>query len=894
MASSHQVISEDTQFGADTKEQSDSPMTSSSENTPQSNMQTDTMKSSWQEIKRSVRTSRKMHAQFANKIPHDFVFVPIPSDSSKPDMFSLSDKQTSSGTRILFLGVLPDQRENTLLYIDVPTQPSPQLLDKPSEWKSALGFFQANSIHADKYSKEEELLRERKRLSVHGITSYQISSDNSQLLFPAAGSLFTLKLSDIGRTEAPEPTEVFTRCSGCRMDPKMSPNDPNLIAFIHENDLWVTNTKSQTEKRLTHTHKGCKNPKDETLSAGVACYIVQEEFDRYTGYWWQPNNPSGQHRILYETVDESEVEISYISNPLGNPGLDTYRYPKAGTPNARVTLRMLEFSTDDEGQISDVVIKKLSEPLSETFPWMEYIVRINWLPSGKGIWAQLLDRKQQKSAVIYIPLCKFERLASEMNNLTSSSPTMDDGANNVESDVEMSDCTMSLPSTSSIKILYEETSDIWINLHDAFHFFHNDPADEVNFIWASEQTGHRHLYHISCQLKKPNRSKRHSTGDLVSNECRSCVSCVTPLTSGEWEVLEHPDSIWVDEVNQNVYFMGLKETVLESHLYVTSYANRQNPARLTNSCAAHSVSMSKDCQLFITVSSSIKELYSAKVYRLSPRPVAAVNLLEPQGLVPDYVPPDLFSFTNSNGDTLHGLYHKPRNMEPDKKYPTVLYIYGGPHVQLVTNSFKGLRYQRLYTLSSLGYVVVAIDGRGSPHRGLQFEGYLKNKMGQVEISDQVEGLQSLAQKCKFIDLSRVAIHGWSYGGYLSLMALAQRPDIFKIAIAGAPVVNWELYDTGYTERYMGMPLTNPEGYLDGSVMKSVNKFPNEPNRLLVVHGLIDENVHFVHTTHLINALVKHCKPYQLQIYPGERHGIRRPDSNEHFEVEVISFLQQYL
>lgn len=238
--------------------------------------------------------------------------------------------------------------------------------------------------------------------------------------------------------------------------------------------------------------------------------------------------------------------------------------------------------------------------------------------------------------------------------------------------------------------------------------------------------------------------------------------------------------------------------------------------------------------------------------------------------------------------------YKPHNLQPGKKYPTVIFIYGGPQVQLVNNRFKGLKYFRLNTLASLGYVVVVIDNRGSCHRGLKFEGAFKYKMGQIEIDDQVEGLHYLASQYDFIDLDRVGIHGWSYGGYLSLMALMQRSDIFRVAIAGAPVTLWIFYDTGYTERYMGHPEHNEQGYYLGSVAMQAEKFPSEPNRLLLLHGFLDENVHFAHTSILLSFLVRAGKPYDLQIYPQERHSIRVPESGEHYELHLLYYLQENL
>lgn len=186
--------------------------------------------------------------------------------------------------------------------------------------------------------------------------------------------------------------------------------------------------------------------------------------------------------------------------------------------------------------------------------------------------------------------------------------------------------------------------------------------------------------------------------------------------------------------------------------------------------------------MFISKYSNQKNPHCVSLYRLTGHEGDAAQrtkefwatILDSAGPLPDYIPPEVFSFESSTGFTLYGMMYKPHNLQPGKKYPTVIFIYGGPQVQLVNNRFKGLKYFRLNTLASLGYVVVVIDNRGSCHRGLKFEGAFKYKMGQIEIDDQVEGLHYLASQYDFIDLDRVGIHGWSYGGYLSLMALMQR------------------------------------------------------------------------------------------------------------------------
>ncbi|PNI74341.1 DPP8 isoform 13, partial [Pan troglodytes] len=300
-------------------------------------------------------------------------------------------------------------------------------------------------------------------------------------------------------------------------------------------------------------------------------------------------------------------------------------------------------------------------------------------------------------------------------------------------------------------------------------------------------------------------------------------------------------------------FEGTKDSPLEHHLYVVSYVNPGEVTRLTDRGYSHSCCISQHCDFFISKYSNQKNPHCVSLYKLSSPeddPTCKTKefwatILDSAGPLPDYTPPEIFSFESTTGFTLYGMLYKPHDLQPGKKYPTVLFIYGGPQ-------------------------------------------------GQIEIDDQVEGLQYLASRYDFIDLDRVGIHGWSYGGYLSLMALMQRSDIFRVAIAGAPVTLWIFYDTGYTERYMGHPDQNEQGYYLGSVAMQAEKFPSEPNRLLLLHGFLDENVHFAHTSILLSFLVRAGKPYDLQIYPQERHSIRVPESGEHYELHLLHYLQENL
>merc|ERR1740123_2420293 len=190
-------------------------------------------------------------------------------------------------------------------------------------------------------------------------------------------------------------------------------------------------------------------------------------------------------------------------------------------------------------------------------------------------------------------------------------------------------------------------------------------------------------------------------------------------------------------------------------------------------------------------------------------------------------------------------------------------------------------------MRSQGVLVLKVDGRGSNRRGLHFEGALKHDMGSVEVDDQVAGVNWCVRQ-GLTDAARVGIYGWSYGGYMSAMCLAKAPDVFKCAVAGGPVTHWDGYDTCYTERYMGLPSKNVDGYKRSSVMEYVDGLKGD---LLLVHGLIDENVHFRHTARLINALIAAQKPYQLLLFPNERHSPRSAKDKEYMEERVWGFIK---
>uniref|UniRef100_A0A7N8YC47 dipeptidyl-peptidase IV n=1 Tax=Mastacembelus armatus TaxID=205130 RepID=A0A7N8YC47_9TELE len=819
-------------------------------------------KHTWDGLRKIIHNSRKSTGVVINKAPHDFQFIQ-------------KDETSPHSHRIYYLGMPYASRENALLYSDIPKKIRKDALLVLS-WKQMLDHFRASPHHGS-FSREEELLRERKRLGVSGITSYDYHRPSGLFLFQANSSLYYCRDGQNNSfiTAPMNPVEIKSQSSGTRMDPKICLGDSNFIGFIRNNDIWVTSIETGEERRLTYCHKGIDNPKEDPKSAGVATFVTQEEFDRFTGYWWSPvareESDGGKTlQILYEEVDESEVEIIHVPSPaLEERKTDVYRYPRAGTQAAGFVF--LQSDVFVLLQIVSTQEKELPVPFTTLFPSAEYITRAGWTKDGQFAWAVMMDRRQQRLQLVLLPPTLFV-------------PANQDEAGRQESLDALSDTVQPF-------IIYQESSDIWINVHDIFHPFIQTKDDEITFIIVNEsKTGFCHLYRITSVIQ---RGRYHWAKDDFKCPVKEEVA----ITSGEWEVLaNHGAKIWVDEGTKVVYFQGTKDSPLEHHLYVVSYDSPGEIVRLTKPGFSHSCSVSPTFDMFVSHYSSLTTAPCVHIYKLNGLDSNPLHK-EPQFWASfpfEVTPPEIFSFTGKSGFELYGMLYKPQNLVAGRKHPTVIFVYGGPQVQLVNNSFKGVKYLRLSTLASLGYVVVVIDGRGSCQRGLKFEGAVKDKMGQVEIEDQVEGLHYIADKYKFVDLSRVAIHGWSYGGFLSLMGLIHKPDIFKVAIAGAPVTLWIAYDTGYTERYLDTPEKNPKGYEACSVALHVDKLPNEPNRLLILHGFLDENVHFFHTNFLVSQLIRAGKPYNLQVYPNERHSIRCPESGEHYEIMLLHFLQQNL
>ena len=414
------------------------------------------------------------------------------------------------------------------------------------------------------------------------------------------------------------------------------------------------------------------------------------------------------------------------------------------------------------------------------------------------------------------------------------------------------------------KIALEETSNTWLNLHDDLHFLKDN-----TFIWASERDGFKHLYHYN------------NNGKLLNQ-----------LTSGSWVVDEIHG---IDESLGKIYYTANTESAIEKQLYSQSINNISQHSKITSQSGWHSISMDDTAHYYIDNMSSTDNPGSSNLYNIKGELLTVLNdnnITKDHPYYPyldSHIKPRFGQLKTADGQALHYSIMMPKGFDPNKKYPVFHFTYGGPHAQVVTNSWGKTMFQYM---AQQGFIVFALDNRGSARRGLKFESALYKHMGGVEIEDQLVGVEYL-KSLDYVDADKIGIFGWSYGGFMTLKAMTHKSsaDTFAIGVAVAPVTDYKLYDTFYTERYMSTPQLNAEGYKTTAVFDDVE---NIKNPLLVIHGMADDNVLFTNSTKLFKAMQDAGILFDSMIYPGAKHGIRGKQSQIHVWKTISQYFIKHL
>jgi dipeptidyl-peptidase-4 len=410
--------------------------------------------------------------------------------------------------------------------------------------------------------------------------------------------------------------------------------------------------------------------------------------------------------------------------------------------------------------------------------------------------------------------------------------------------------------------LWVERSTPWLNLDDDTRVL-----SDGRIMRSTERTGFRHL-----ELRLPD-----GTFDRQ-------------LTSGEWVVT---GVVHIDEGRDEVLFTGTRDGVLERHVYATSLAGGE-PARLSDARGWHAATASRDGSLWVDSWSSLDQSPAVALrFRDAPRAPLVIHSASESAVSVALPPPELRQVTAADGTTSlsTAIYRPADRADGDLQPPAaVVWVYGGPHSQKVADEWSLTVELHRQMLRQLGFVVVVVDNRGTAHRGLAFEAPLWRQLGEVEIADQAAAVRQLAAE-GVLDAARVGITGASYGGFLSLMAMLREPDLFRVGVAAAPVTHWRLYDSADVERYLGTPEANADGYDASSLLALAD---NLRGPALVIHGLVDENVHFRHTARLLSALAAADRDVDLLVFPDERHGERGAAARRQRQRQALGFLCRHL
>jgi dipeptidyl-peptidase-4 len=410
-----------------------------------------------------------------------------------------------------------------------------------------------------------------------------------------------------------------------------------------------------------------------------------------------------------------------------------------------------------------------------------------------------------------------------------------------------------------VKTLFEETDPQYVHPQHALYFL---PDNNDQFIWWSQRDGFMHLY-------------RYNTSGKLLNQ----------ITKGDWVV---NDISGFNAAKKTLYIIAAKESSMEKHLYSVNYENGKL-VLLDNSAGVHTVKVSSSGNYVTDRWSNATTPRNIEVYSTDKK--WKETLLKSPDPLAEYERPRIEQITLKADDntSLYGKLIYPTGFDSTKQYPVIVYLYNGPGVQLLSNSFPFSGNLWYEYMAQHGYVVFTMDGRGSSNRGVKFEHATFRQLGTVEMDDQMKGVEFLKSR-SFVDSTRMGIHGWSFGGFMTTSFMLRKPGVFACGVAGGPVMDWKMYEVMYTERYMDTPQENPEGYENANLL---TKAGNLKGKLLLIHGTIDSTVVWQHSIKFLKSAVDKKVQVDYFVYPGYEHNVRGYD-RIHLMQKVSDYFDLYL
>lgn len=573
---------------------------------------------------------------------------------------------------------------------------------------------------------------------------------------------------------------------------EFSPNG-RFVSYISENNIFVKNLSNGKIQQLTRD--GQKN----YIINGTTDWVYEEEFTYTKAYDWSPDSKY----IAFLKFDESQVkEFSMTYYGSLYPELFTWKYPKAGEDNSKVTLHVQAIGKKRARQIG--------------VGTYEYIPRIKFSPVNATLLIQTLNRHQNK-----LQFFKFD--PNGKSNQAQLFATITD-----EAYVEIDDNLAFLP-------------------------------DGTSFITTSEKDGFKHIYRI------------HFDGKMEQ------------ITTGSWDVIEVKG---FDPSTKNIYFTSSENGATQKDLFSVHLESKAKK-RLSTKKGHTDANFSNGMKYFIQTWSDAN---TPPVTSLHRQDGTQIQVLEDnQALRTKLESYKLrqkeFMTVNGAAGELNAWMIKPYNFDENEKHPVYMFVYCGPGSNTVNDRWDGATFMYHQLLAQKGYIVVSVDPRGTQFRGAKFLKSTYLQLGKLELEDILASAENL-KKLNFVDPERLGIQGWSYGGYMSSLAMTKGAGTFKMGIAVAPVTNWRYYDNIYTERFMRTPQENTAGYDQNS---PINFCENLEGKYLIIHGSADDNVHYQNAMEMINALIKANKQFDMFIYPNRNHGIYGGNTRMHIFDQMLQY-----
>lgn len=573
---------------------------------------------------------------------------------------------------------------------------------------------------------------------------------------------------------------------------EFSPNG-EMVSYIFENNLYLKNLKSGRVSQLTKD--GFKNK----VINGTTDWVYEEEFAITKAYVWSPDSKE----IAFLKFDESKVK-EFSMTVYGNlyPDLQTWKYPKAGEDNSKVTL-FVQPVTRIKARMIDLGS-------------YEYIPRLTYTPNNNTLVVQTLNRHQNQ--------LQFFKVEAKSNK--------------------------AIP---FLKI----TDKAYVEIDNNMQFL----EDGKSFLTTSEKDGFKHIYLVDLEGK------------------------MQQLTSGDWDVIElkglNPSTL-------DVFYTSSENGATQKELFSINVESKIKK-RLSSKPGHTEAQFSTGMKFFLQ---NWSDANTPPVYSLHRANGEQIQILEDNAALRDKLKSyalrtkEFFQTKSADGATLLNAWMiKPYDFSEDKKSPVYFFVYCGPGSNTVNDRWDGANYMYHQLLAQKGYLVVSVDPRGTQFRGSKFMKSTYLQLGKLELEDLIAAAQELKNR-PYVDADRIGIQGWSFGGYMSSLAMTKGAPNFKMGIAVAPVTNWRYYDNIYTERFMRTPQENSAGYDDNSPINFCNQLEG---KYLLIHGSADDNVHYQNAMEMINALVKVNKPFDMFIYPNRNHGIYGGNTRLHLYNQMLEF-----